>query len=205
MNGVILIVTLQAFPWALAMADGPAAAAAFQAVLNLANLVNPMGLSNIILPAVAQAYAEGNMRNAWRAAQTYIIIGATLLSFCVIPVMLMPHTVLALFYGANSPYAHLEQAVGVMVLAVAINSIAEMISTFIHGVRSAKLAVWMNGISLGVVALLLPFAGSYIVARMLSSGAPSSGHIPPPPAAPNVRGIANLLCPRHAIPVEPGA
>ena len=201
-NGVILIVTVQAFPWALTMLDGPAAVAAFQAVLNIANLANPIafGLCNIILPAVAQAYAAGSMRSAWRAAQTYIIIGATLLSFCVIPVMLMPHTVLALVYGANSPYAHLEQAVGVMVLAVAIHSIAEMMNTFIHGVGSAKLAVWMNGISLGVVALLLPFvglhgvagcalvlgaarvvrliAGSYIVARMLSSEErPSSGHI----------------------------
>jgi O-antigen/teichoic acid export membrane protein len=201
-NGVILIVTVQAFPWALTMLDGPAAAAAFQAVLNIANLANPIafGLSNIILPAVAQAYAAGSRRSAWRAAQGYIIIGATLLSFFVIPVMLMPHTVLALLYGANSPYAHLEQAVVVMVLAVAINSIAEMMSTFIHGVGSAKLAVWMNGISLGVVALLLPFvglhgvagcalvlgaarvvrliAGSYIAARMLSpEERPLSGHI----------------------------
>jgi O-antigen/teichoic acid export membrane protein len=201
-NGVILIVTVQAFPWALTMLDGPAAAAAFQAVLNIANLANPItfGLSNIILPTVAQAHAAGSMRSAWRAAQTYMIIGATLLSFCAIPVMLMPHTVLALFYGANSPYAHLERAVGLMVLAVAIHSIAEMMNTFIHGVGSAKLAVWMNGISLGVAALLLPFvglhgvagcalvlasarvvrliAGSYIVAWMLSSEERSSlGHV----------------------------
>ena len=166
LNGIILIVTMQAFPWALATARGPAGAAAFQAVLNVANLVNPIafGLSNIILTTVAQTYATGTMRSAWRAAQTYIIIGTTLLSFCVIPVMLMPHAVLVLFYGVNSPYTNLEQAVGVMVLAVAINSIAEMMSTFVHGVQSAKLAVWMNGISLAVVALLLPFVGSHGVA-----------------------------------------
>jgi O-antigen/teichoic acid export membrane protein len=201
-NGVILIVTAQAFPWALAMVDGPAAAAAFQAVLNVANLLNPIafGLNNIILPAVAQAYTAGNMRSAWRAAQTYIIIEAALLSFFVIPVILMPHTVLVMFYGADSPYAHLEQAVGVMVLAVAVHSIAEMMSTVMHGVGSAKLAVGMNGISLVSVALLLPFVGlhgvlgcalvlcaakvvrliaaSYIVARMLSfEERPSSVHV----------------------------
>jgi O-antigen/teichoic acid export membrane protein len=160
-NGVILFVTVQAFPWALATADGPAAVAAFQAVLNIANLTNPVafGLYNIILPVVAQAYSAGSMRSAWRAAQTYITIGTALLSFLVIPVVLMPHTVLALLYGANSPYAHLEDAVGVMVLAAAINAIAEMINTFIHGVGSGKLAVWMNGISLGVVAVLLPCVG----------------------------------------------
>lgn len=201
-NGAILIVTVQAFPWALATADGPAASAAFQAVLNIANLTNPIafGLYNIILPAVAQAYSAGSMRSAWRAALTFIAIGAALLSFFVIPVMLMPHTVLALLYGANSPYAYLGQAVVVMMMAAAINSIAEMMNTFIHGVGSAKLAVWMNGIGLGVVALLLPFVGlhgvlgyalvfgaarvvrliaaSCIVARMLSSeGRPSTGHV----------------------------
>src|SRR5262249_11011338 len=74
-NGVILIVTVQAFPWALATADGSAAAAAFQAALNIANLANPIafGLTSIIMPAVAQAYAAGSIRSAWRAAQTYII------------------------------------------------------------------------------------------------------------------------------------
>jgi O-antigen/teichoic acid export membrane protein len=201
-NGAILIVTVQAFPWSLTMLGGPAAAAAFQAVLNVVNVANPIafGLSNIIMPTVTQAHAAGSMRSAWTAAQTYIIIGATLLSFCVILVMLMPHTVLALFYGANSPYAYMEQAVSVMMLAVAINSIADMISTFIHGVGSAKRAVWMNGISLAVVALLLPLVGLHgvlgcalvltaakvvrliaacrIVARMLSSEErPSSGRV----------------------------
>jgi len=199
-NGSILIVTGLTFPWALAIMDGPAAAAAFQAALNVANLANPIafGLSNIILPAVAQAYASGSMRDAWAAAQTYIIIGAALLSFFVIPAMLMPHTVLELFYGANSPYTHLEQAAVIMVLAIAISSIADMLSMFIFGVGAGKVAVWMNGISLGVVVLLLPFigldgvavcalvlgaakvvrliAGSYFVSRMLSSeGYLSSG------------------------------
>jgi O-antigen/teichoic acid export membrane protein len=192
-NGCILIVTGLAIPWALAMMDGPAAAAAFQAVSNVANLANPIafGLSNIILPVVAQAYASGSMRDAWAAARNYIIVGATLLSLFVIPVMLMPRTVLVLFYGADSPYTHLEQPVVVMVLAVAISSIADMMSMFIFGVGAGKVAVWMNGISLGVVALLLPFlgsdgvaacalilgaakvvrliAGTYIVGRMLSS------------------------------------
>ena len=201
-NGVTLLVTVQAFPWALALGDGPAAAAAFQAVLNIANLTNPIafGLYNIILPAVAQAYSAGSMRSAWRAAQTYLTIGAALLSLLTVPLMLMPHTVLVLLYGAHSAYSHLEQVVVVMVLAAAINAIGEMMNTFIHGVGLARLAVWMNGISLGVVALLLPFVGTHgvlgcalvlgaarvvrliaaccIVARLLSSGErPSSGKV----------------------------
>src|SRR5260370_35809101 len=161
-NGVILIVRVQLFPWTLVVRDGQAAAADLQAVLNIGNLANPIafGLSNIVMPAVAQAHASGTIRQAWRAAWTYIVIGAALLSFFAVPVMLMPETVLALFYGANSPFVHLNQAVGLMVLAVAINSIADMMSQFIFAVGSGKVALWMNGISLGVVALLLPFVGA---------------------------------------------
>src|SRR5262249_47818722 len=107
-------------------------------------------------------------------------------------------TVLVLFYGANSPYVHLEQAVVVMVLAMAISAITDMMSEFIFGIGAGKAAMWMNGTNLGVVALLLPFtglhgvaacrlvlgaaqvarliAGSCIVCRMLSSEVhPSSG------------------------------
>ncbi|MBR0874905.1 hypothetical protein JQ633_31425 [Bradyrhizobium tropiciagri] len=165
-NGVILIVTVQAFPWALATSDGLATAAAFQAVLNVVNLANPIvfGLSNIILPTVTQAHVAGGLRNAWRAARPYIIIGGTLLLFCVIPVTLMTHTVLVLFYGPNSPYAHLEHAVDLMMVAVAMNAVAELISTYLHGVGSAKRAVWMNGISFAVVALCVPLVGLHTVA-----------------------------------------
>jgi O-antigen/teichoic acid export membrane protein len=165
-NGVILIATIQIFPWTLAMLDGPSAAAGFQAVLTIANIANPItfGLGNMIFPAVAQAYKKNSIRNAWRAAKTYIVIGAALLSLYVVPVMIMPRTTLFLFYGEDSPYANLHQAVSIMVLAAAINSVADMMSMFLYGVKAVKLAVWMNGISLGVAALLLPFVGSQGVA-----------------------------------------
>jgi O-antigen/teichoic acid export membrane protein len=165
-NGVILIATMQVFPWMLVAMDGPAAAANFQSVLNIANLANPitLGLSNIIMPAVAQAHATGSIRHAWRVASIYIIIGVTLLSFFVIPVMLMPETVLVLLYGANSPFANLSEAVNLMVLAVAFNAIADLMNQFIFGVGPGKSALWMNGMSLGVVIVLLPFLGSEGVA-----------------------------------------
>ena len=148
------------------MLDGPPAAAGFQATLNIANVANPIvfGLGNMILPAVVLAYEEGSIRDAWRAAKTYIVIGAALLSLYVVPVMFMPGTTLFLFYGADSPYANLHQAVSIMVLAIALNSVVDMIYNFLGGVKALKLAVWMNGISLGVAALLLPFVGSQGVA-----------------------------------------
>ena len=160
-NGVILIATIQMFPWALAMLDGQAAVAEFQAALNIANVANPItfGLSNLILPAVAQAYEEDSIQNAWRAAKTYIVIGATLLSLYVVPVMFVPRAALSLFYGPHSPYANLYLAVPIIVFAIAINSVVDMITQFLYGVKAANRAFWMNALSLGVAALLLPLAG----------------------------------------------
>jgi O-antigen/teichoic acid export membrane protein len=165
-NGVTLIATIQIFPWALAMLDGQAAVAEFQAALNIANVANPIafGLCSLILPAVAQAYEEDSIQVAWRAAKTYIVIGAALLSLYVVPVMFVPRAALFLFYGPDSPYANLHLAVPIMVFAVAINSIVDMMSAFLYGVKAAKRAFWMNGLSLGVAALLSPLVGSEGVA-----------------------------------------
>jgi O-antigen/teichoic acid export membrane protein len=165
LNGFVTIATLQIFPWALAIFDGPAAAAGFQAVMNIAHLANPIvfGLSNIILPAVAQADEEGGAQEAWRTAQAYIVIGAALLLLYAIPLMLLPRIVLLLFYGPNSPYLGLYHAVSIAVFAVAINSLVDMVSAFIHGIRAPKLAAWMNLMGFATAALVLPLSGSVSV------------------------------------------
>jgi O-antigen/teichoic acid export membrane protein len=165
LNGIVSIASVQIFPWALAIFDGPAATAGFQAVMNIANIANPVvfGLCNIILPAVAQSHEEGGAQEAWRTAQTFILIGAALLLLCAIPLVFLPRTVLLLFYGANSPYASLYHAVPIVVLAAAVNSLADMVSAYIHGVKAPKLAVWMNLIGFATAALVLPLIGSVSV------------------------------------------
>jgi O-antigen/teichoic acid export membrane protein len=166
LNGFVSIASLQIFPWALAIFGGPAAAAGFQAVMNVAHLANPIvfGLCNIILPAAAQSHEEGGAQEAWRTAQTFIVLGSALLLLYAIPLMLLPRTALVLFYGANSPYASLYNAVSIAVFAVAVNSLADMVSAFIHGVKAPKLAAWMNLIGFATAALLLPLIGSFSVA-----------------------------------------
>ena len=165
-SGLIFILSSQIFPWALAMFNGPAAVAGFQACLNIANVINPIvfGLCNIILPAVAHDYEEGSMQKSWRTARTYIIVGISLISLYAIPVIFMPRTMLLLFYGANSPYANLHYAVSIIVFAVAINSVADMVSEFIYGVKAPKLVVWMDLISFAAAALVLAWIGTLSIA-----------------------------------------
>jgi O-antigen/teichoic acid export membrane protein len=161
-NGLILVVTMQMFPWSLALLQGKIAVAEFQAALNIANVVNPIafGLSSLILPAVAQAHEHHNIEAAWKAGRKYIVIGATLISLYAVPVMFMPNAALLLFYGPDSPYVNLHLTAAVMVLAVAMNSIADMTSVFFYGIKAAKRLVWMNSVSLGVALLILPLAGA---------------------------------------------
>jgi len=165
-SGLIFILSNQIFPWALAWFNGPAAAAGFQACLNIANVVNPIifGLCNIILPAAALAHEEGSKQKSWQTARMYIMIGISLISLYAIPVILTPQTMLLLFYGANSPYAHLYHAVSIIVFAVAINSVADWVGEFINGVKAPKLVVWMNLISLAAAVLVLPWRGAVSIA-----------------------------------------
>ena len=76
-SNVVSLLRVQLLPWALAVSGGPAAAASFQAVLNVVNLTNPiiLGLCNIIPQSVARARESGGNAAAWEAARVYMLIG----------------------------------------------------------------------------------------------------------------------------------
>jgi O-antigen/teichoic acid export membrane protein len=161
LSGFILVVSAQIFLWALAVSNGPAEVAAFQACLNIANLANPIsfGLCNIILTTAAAAYQEGDLRKSWRAAQTYIIIGISLISLYALPVMFFPHTALVLLYGANSSYANFYHTLPIIVFAVAVNSVTDMVGTFIEAARAPRLLVWIQLTSIVAVGVGLLLIG----------------------------------------------
>ena len=165
LNGFLSIASVQIFPWTLAIFNGPAAVAGYQAVINIANLANPIvfGLNNIILPTVARTHEEGGIQEAWRTAQIFIVIGGGLLSLYAIPLILLPRSVLVLVYGVNSPYVSFYHAVPIVVYAVAINSLVGMVIGFILGVKAPRLAAWINLIGLAMAALVLALIGSVSV------------------------------------------
>jgi O-antigen/teichoic acid export membrane protein len=162
-NGLILTLSMQIFPWSLAILHGTAAAAGFQAVLNIANLANPItfGLCNAILPAAARAHESLGLHEAWRTARKYITIGIALTASYAVPLLCVPWLALRVLYGPNSAYADLSTALSITVVAVAINSIADMIYTFINGVKGNRLVLGMNIWGLAATAVALPFAATY--------------------------------------------
>lgn len=44
-----------------------------------------------------------------------------------------------------------------------MNSLADMVSAFIHGIRAPRLAAWMNLMGFAAAALVLPLIGSVSV------------------------------------------
>ncbi|MEO8137116.1 MAG: hypothetical protein ABI831_24450 [Betaproteobacteria bacterium] len=162
-NGLILTLGVQIFPWSLAIFHGAAAAAGFQAVLNLANLANPInfGLCNVILPAAARALQSGGVHEAWRSARRYIMIGVALTASYAIPLLCVPWLALQLLYGASSVYADLTTELSIVVVAVTVNAIGDMVYTFINGVKGNKLILGINAWGLALTVVAVPLAASY--------------------------------------------
>jgi O-antigen/teichoic acid export membrane protein len=152
-NNLLALLRVQILPWILAAYGGTAAAAAFQAVLNVVNLTNPilLGLCNVIPQTAARAQQVGGNLEAWRSVRIYMLIGAPPTFAYYALVALVPWLPLTVLYGASSPYAALSLPVQVLALGWAIGYFAEMICSYLHGVRRARLALVTN--LLGVLAL----------------------------------------------------
>lgn len=145
-SNVVSLLRVQLLPWALAVSGGPAAAASFQAVLNVVNLTNPiiLGLCNIIPQSVARARESGGKAAAWEAARVYMLIGlAPALGYYSL-VALWPSIPLTVFYGAQSPYAALTVPVQILVLAWSAGYFTDIICSYLHGMNRARSALHIN-------------------------------------------------------------
>lgn len=163
-NNVISLLRIQILPWALAAAGGPAAAASFQAVINVVNLTNPiiLGLCNIIPQTAARAQQSGGNAEAWRAARIYMLIGAPPTFGYYAIAFMAPSLLLGIFYGSGSPYVSLTLAVQILVSAWGIGYLAEMTCSYLHGVNGARLALVINSLgALSTVLLAPPLTQAY--------------------------------------------
>jgi O-antigen/teichoic acid export membrane protein len=162
LNGSVIQVRTHMFTWALVGFGGSAAAGAYQAAMNIANFTNPVifGMSNIIAPIAARTLKDSGLSASWRAARTYFMIGAPLIfGYCAI-VFAVPYVFLHLLYSADSPYVHLDTVVRLVVLAAAVNFLAEMTSTFLLGISRGNSALVMNSMAIAAAFLMLPLVGT---------------------------------------------
>jgi O-antigen/teichoic acid export membrane protein len=165
-NNLISYLRSFIFLWMLGFGWGAAAAASFQAVLNVLNLTNPvvLGLCNTIPQTTARARAGGR-RQAWSSARVYILLGIPPLFLYYAVALTAPEFVLHVFYGPMSPYVELSLPLRILAIAFAANYGVEMICSFLHGIDAPRLALVINAIGLGTaLVLVVPLTSMFGVA-----------------------------------------
>lgn len=161
-NGLLSNFRMQSLPWLLTVSSGPAAAASFQAALNIVNLSNPIlqGISSIIPQTAAQAKVDGDA-HAWRAVRFYAVVTMApiiLFSTCI---LIVPTLVLELLYGAGSQYLDLSLPLQLLIIAGLAGCATEIFLTFLHGISAVRFAFIINAVGAFTTALLaIPFISS---------------------------------------------
>jgi O-antigen/teichoic acid export membrane protein len=166
-NGILLM-NVRIYPWALAYSQGAAAAAAFQAMLNVANLMNPLiiGLGNAIPQVAARARAEVGTRRAWLASRAYILVGLLPALAFSGALVVAPKFILSILYGADSPYLETALAVQIVALSGPARYLGDLICCFLIGIEAGRLAVFAYLASLTASLLLVPFTLPFGLAGM---------------------------------------
>jgi hypothetical protein len=76
----------------------------------------------------------------------------------------VPALLLAVFYGASSPYAAITAPVRLLAVAWMASYIADMICAYVVGASSPRLALLVNGAGTAAIAMLaVPMAAAYSV------------------------------------------
>ncbi|WP_424138366.1 lipopolysaccharide biosynthesis protein [Roseomonas chloroacetimidivorans] len=162
-NGLLSIARFQILSWTLSISAGPAAVANLQAAFNIVNLSNPLitGLCNIIPQASAQASASGTMA-AWRSTRRYLVLAApALLTFSAL-VLIAPGHLLHFVYGSDSTYLILSPQVRLLIIATVAGYAADLVISFLHGLRVVPLAFAINAIgALTTAALAFALTGPF--------------------------------------------
>lgn len=145
---------------------GAAAAASFQAALNVINLANPvlLGLCNVIPQTAAQKFREG-YGVAWQAARPYALAGAVPILLGYGALLLAPELVLRVVYGADSTYVDLVLPIRILAAGWLLGYAADMVCSYMHGVDAARLALLINALgAMSAAALFVPLAKSHGIA-----------------------------------------
>jgi O-antigen/teichoic acid export membrane protein len=157
-NHQLSLARSQLFPWAVAAVAGTAAAASYQAGLNIANMMAPinLGIGNAIPQVAAHAHRTEGIVGAWRASYGYILFGLVPILLIFGAALLMPELLLRTAYGPRSPYLAVAAGLQLQLLAVAnvVDYVAEMTSKILLGAQGGWLASMLNIVSIGAAAVL---------------------------------------------------
>ncbi|MEM1372378.1 MAG: hypothetical protein AAGG72_09165 [Pseudomonadota bacterium] len=153
-SGLLTHFRMSIAPWLLAFTGGPAAAAGFQAAINLINLLNPLTMSvgNLVPTAVSQVKEQGLVA-AWRTAWSYGVLALPPILAYGLIVIAAPGSLLSLLYGAQSSYVGLTLPVQLLMVSMVISYLGEIAIYYVHGLAAIRKAFFINVIA-AVFALL---------------------------------------------------
>jgi O-antigen/teichoic acid export membrane protein len=161
---LLSVFTIQVFPWTVGLVRGPAEAGQYQAAANLLGATHPVlfGLGNLLVPAVAQAWACGGLSASWRVARWYGLLGAVLLVPYLGVLWVWPGEVLRLVYGTESPYMALETEVRLFALAYATIYIGQLAGALLLGLEQSRASFWVTAACAAAsVVVGMPLAAGY--------------------------------------------
>ncbi len=134
------VLTIQIFPWTLALVRGPAQVAVYQAAANVLAVSHPLLLSigNLIVPASARAMAAHGIAAARLVSIRYGAQGALLLGPYYAALLFFPRPALRLLYGVSSPYLTLGFAVRSLVIAYSFAYLSQVMGSLFSGIARNK-------------------------------------------------------------------
>lgn len=155
-GSVVAGLRFQLLLWFVGVGFGRAELGAFQAVLNVANVVNPVSTAvcNVVPQVTARSAARG-WAVAWRASRVYALWGLLPTASYSMVAFAAPTMVLRIFYGDASPYVAEASSVRIFALAIVLAYAGEVAVSFTHGLGIPRAGWLVNIVSL--VAVLLTF------------------------------------------------
>jgi O-antigen/teichoic acid export membrane protein len=156
----------QALLWFLALA-GMAEVAAFQAVLNLLRVGNPVmfAVGSVVLPSVA--IGQGNSIDGLQAAKRYSLLGSAVLLPYLGFIFIAPGFLLRLLYGAGSVYSGLGLELRILVLGFGFVYFGHVLGSYFYGLARSDIVLRCQA----VAAIATVVAGAVLAVRFGVLGA----------------------------------
>ncbi len=165
------MLTLQIPSWTLAIAFTPTAVAGYQCLLNLVGVANPIifSINSMLIPSVVRESSRG-YRAARQTAVRYGLRFGLLLLPAFLALLIAPHAIMQLVYGASSPYLSLAWLLRILVIGFLAQYCATVAGAYEGGMARPKTYMWVQMMGTGFLLIL----GTLLIYRYGIAGAVSA-------------------------------
>lgn len=155
-GSIISLLTSATLPWTMAAVHGLGVYGVAQALSNLLKFSNPViiGVSSLVVPAIATAsHASGN-RAGLRSVRPYAFTGALVLAPLFALVMCYPGQSIALFYPDHLAYQGYEPALRVMVLGASLVYVSALVAAALNGLGHTRHTFYIQVVAAAATLLV---------------------------------------------------